>query len=739
MLKKPSLGLGTKLGSGIASNKSDLNSYLKSLTKKQKDVQRKYDRSGSATELDAGGGGGGDNATEDDSDLASLAKEFAKEEIQDSPFLKRRDSAASMATDTASRKQSTTASTPLPEQDAPFITSLVKKKNAPPPPQQTSSALESFMKFDRKYGVKGNTLAAAAAKTDSETEPEVSEEAVTPSKIASVLEEKVRSRRSSNAGSISRKSGSRRASVMAASDASPSPSKSLSRIQQKSRGKHLKLAMPSSAALSPIFTPESARLTASEVSELPSATGSAAGRNSGFDRSAVESPSAISHLHIMGIEELEMPEIVEEAEEENEAKTAASSQSPTSSGEETLKEDDDTIAKSPKIEKPLPRVPQFRGQQGEPQAVPTISRTTEKGSKSKEEGDKRSRRRRNGKMKPEPEPESEDLSDESSGTFSSSPPRRHRHGHRRRDQVRHQRHDHHHHRRRRHRSRSREDESERRPSCVYCQKLCNFHREEIANGRVRETPQGTLPQGQVPPSGNLNFAARAKQDESVQAGASSVFPCADHYLFDPNGDILYNAWSAAGADGISSRGRFATATSTSNRLPAPPTLALSELMKTQLDLTENFLRAQKRLYSSYCESLQEVVADQQQRTRRRRHHRSSAGGDKIMRPRSSTNRARERLSFAEAQKMVEAEMEVEGLRERDHLMRDMMGTEKVGRSDAEDEEEDAQDNPDIVEEVYEDDFEEGGDEDNDEIETETEGAVSNISSSAAASSVSTVL
>ena len=67
----------------------------------------------------------------------------------------------------------------------------MKKKNAPPPPQQTSSALESFMKFDRKYGVKGNTLAAAAAKTDSETEPEVSEEAVTPSKIASVLEEKV--------------------------------------------------------------------------------------------------------------------------------------------------------------------------------------------------------------------------------------------------------------------------------------------------------------------------------------------------------------------------------------------------------------------------------------------------------------------------------------------------------------------------------------------------------------------
>ena len=43
-----------------------------------------------------------------------------------------------------------------------------------------------------------------------------------------------------------------------------------------------------------------------------------------------------------------------------------------------------------------------------------------------------------------------------------------------------------------------------------------------------------------------------------------------------------------------------------------------------------------------------------------------------MRSRSSTNRARERLSFAEAQKMVEAEMEVEELRERDRLLRDVI-------------------------------------------------------------------
>ena len=55
---------------------------------------------------------------------------------------------------------------------------------------------------------------------------------------------------------------------------------------------------------------------------------------------------------------------------------------------------------------------------------------------------------------------------------------------------------------------------------------------------------------QVPsPNGNSN----ARRDGSVQAGASSVFPGADHYLFDPSGDILYNAWSASGG-GLSSRG-----------------------------------------------------------------------------------------------------------------------------------------------------------------------------------------
>ncbi len=39
-------------------------------------------------------------------------------------------------------------------------------------------------------------------------------------------------------------------------------------------------------------------------------------------------------------------------------------------------------------------------------------------------------------------------------------------------------------------------------------------------------------------------------------------------------------------------------------------------MKTQLDLTENFLRAQKQLYRSYCDSLEDAVTEQHRQRRR---------------------------------------------------------------------------------------------------------------------------
>ena len=100
-----------------------------------------------------------------------------------------------------------------------------------------------------------------------------------------------------------------------------------------------------------------------------------------------------------------------------------------------------------------------------------------------------------------------------------------------------------------------------------------------------------------------------------------------------------------------------------------------------------------------------------------------------MRPRSSTNRARERLSFAEAQKMVEAEMAVEELQERERLQVDSFVGGKNALGD-DDEEKDAEEDHNVEEEdAYEDDFED----DADEIETEIETA---LSDSAAAEAVS---
>ena len=82
--------------------------------------------------------------------------------------------------------------------------------------------------------------------------------------------------------------------------------------------------------------------------------------------------------------------------------------------------------------------------------------------------------------------------------------------------------------------------------------MCDFHRETIASGgRTGDSPN--LGQEVPPPNRSLN----ARREESVQAGASSVFPGADHYLFDPSGDILYNAWSASGG-GLSSGGSKST-------------------------------------------------------------------------------------------------------------------------------------------------------------------------------------
>lgn len=205
-------------------------SYLNSLKKKQKDVQSKYGKEGKIPQDDDGND---KSLNSDDSDLASLAREFAKEEIQDSPFLKRKTSEAGI-----SMSSKAGSATPLPEQDAPFVNSLVKAKQEANRPKQTSSALNNFMRFNAKYDAK--IQVQNNPPEESETDPESDVK-----KIASELEEKIRpGRRMSK-----EEKKMRRASLAAASEKSLNAVEeeerpTSSRLKKQAEERKLKLVIP---------------------------------------------------------------------------------------------------------------------------------------------------------------------------------------------------------------------------------------------------------------------------------------------------------------------------------------------------------------------------------------------------------------------------------------------------------------------------------------------------------------
>ena len=134
-------------------------------------------------------------------------------------------------------------------------------------------------------------------------------------------------------------------------------------------------------------------------------------------------------------------------------------------------------------------------------------------------------------------------------------------------------------------------------SCYYCDRLCSFHRRSEMSI--------------VPP--NLHTETAAKRvDEATQVGDPNV-RFAEHYMFDPTKDMLFqNAWSSSTAAVATSNGFTIR-----GRAGPPPTMALTELMKTQLDLTEGFLQAQRKLYISYCENLQLSIQEQHRANRQK--------------------------------------------------------------------------------------------------------------------------
>ena len=137
---------------------------------------------------------------EEDSDLASLAREFAKEEIQDSPFLRRKETPPS--------RRGSSATTPLPEQDAPFVSSFAGGGKKQPQTATSNAALDSFMRFDKKYADKKNKGRDAMTTEDTDDvftdQDEKQGEKDSPSKIVSELEDKIRPQRRRSSSSSSR-------------------------------------------------------------------------------------------------------------------------------------------------------------------------------------------------------------------------------------------------------------------------------------------------------------------------------------------------------------------------------------------------------------------------------------------------------------------------------------------------------------------------------------------------------
>ena len=354
---------------------------MSSLKKKQKQVKKKYNSQSRANEsnepeqTDQSCGGG--NATEEDSDLASIAQEFLKEEIEASPFLKRKDSSG----DGRRFSQASLGSaTPLPETEAPFVTSLLGGNQGHSMwKKQTSNALSNFMKYDKKYAQRSGT-GKDTLEEESETEPE--------SEFQPKLTTKEKDDTLAVAGR--RSSLDRRKSL---SMAKSPPINKGSRLQKKAEEKNLRLKIPTTSggqashesATTPI-------LTISEISELPIMTDS-------------PSPSIINVIdNLHDIEELETIFSDKEAKEDNMVKVVKQSakvmESSTSS-ESTLKEKSDTELRKHSSTIEEKQIPDDRKQslmdQIEEQDISSFSENKERKKMTKRKSRRRksrSRRRR---------------------------------------------------------------------------------------------------------------------------------------------------------------------------------------------------------------------------------------------------------------------------------------------------------------------------------------------------------
>ena len=523
-----------------------LQTYLKNLKKKQKELSKKHPKD----EADQPVKSTITTATdeEEDSDLASIARELQNENEEDSddifnsPFIKKPHR--------PKVRHTSDNTTPLPEKEFSFIGS---SKQVPIEEEQsiepnTSKALDKFMRFDKKY-----SNFKALKKTETSEDDEESELLTSPAK--------------------------------ALADLSPSPK---SRLRRQAEQAGLKLSIPKKISDASTTSEVSDHLTLAGTPTMPPHS----------PRSPRSPMFTLENLH--DIEELleDFPDASKSTEKgSTKGNTPFDVQDnffrfevPTQKVENKV-DDEDIIVTEDDVDEELIDIVLSEEQKSlssqtseakspslKPEEGPIVSpkRSVEVATSPKVPEKRISRKKKKSKKVSITEESTEISTTEQSISSSTT-------DHLKTKQKR----------------KHKRDKKRRSQSCYYCKHICEYHQKTLKSETEKREDRR---------SHGVNEAVQVGVPNAKYGKGHYMFdPTKDAmYQFPANNDnlaFIRTAWMNE-VDERKLQNHWHDPGDLNNR---PMSYALSELMRGQLELTSNFLTTQKTLYANYCASLSKLV------------------------------------------------------------------------------------------------------------------------------------
>ena len=660
---KSTLGLG--LGS---TKKSDLNQYLKTLEKKNKEVQRRFSVTETDVKIIKTDDGGGESVkadTEEDSDLLSIQKEF--EDEFDSPYIKKKDDRRPSAVDE------------IPS-EVPFISSLAAPRSSSG--AGAGAALTSFMKYDRKWrGGKEGAKVSVKIESDTESEPVITDNSA-PLKIAEELEGKIfpQRRRRKSSGSTS----------LAKQGLSPSPRSKSAKSEGRSRlklsvgglsGRNRNISnesqptpIPTMSEMSePFLSPRSPLMDILNVRDISEVIDEVI-EDVDVDKGQAESDQEESvgrRLSDLIIDNIELQRVVVPEQRNVPERKQEKESNPFHFNSTKLKSFDKSDSEPKKAAKKPSESNKKRNEIMDSISNSVIDDPIEvEDNRQDESSDEETLKEEVQEKKPRRKWNLDPPEASQPPVFNFARP-------------------------------SLPQESSFESSCYYCRNVCARHQSLIMTEHQDQgRPVHVTDLGRSGPRETVKKQPPS-QDVGVQVGKSTIH----HYLFDPTEDAVFDdtfyqpRYSGLGL----SEGRMDLATG-----------SIIDLMKRQLEMAEHQMRSQKTLYRSFCKSLEK---SQQRKTEQ------EGGEEKVLFGRSKRP---EKLTFEEALRQVKEEMKQQK-RELRSMSKSVSKKKSRGDKSAKSSKESGQHEPSIIQselsiqsiseniENYENDFED----EESEIHTET--------------------